>query len=137
MCRGYAWNIFKLDRCAPEKIERKVTTEFSPDQIAVYSFLLKSYRTLVKPSYRDMLAQDFYLEDESEPFDIKELKPGRGCLKRIDLEHLPKEEIPTVHRLLEQKWLPSYVKSAGRVKCVDSPKCPASAGNGESVRPLR
>ena len=71
MCRGYAWNIFKLDRCAPEKIERKVTTEFSPDQIAVYSFLLKSYRTLVKPSYRDMLAQDFYLEDESEPFDIK------------------------------------------------------------------
>ncbi len=94
----------------------------SPDQIAVYSFLLKSYRTLLKPSYSDMLAQDFYLEDETGPFDMKKLKPGRGCLKRIDLEDLPKEEIPTVHRILEQKWLPSYVKSARGVKCVDSPK---------------
>ena len=122
ICLVVTLGMFSSAIAAPEKIERKVTTEFSPDQIAVYSFLLKSYRTLLKPSYRDMLAQDFYLEDETEPFDMKELKPGRGCLKRIDLEDLPKEEIPTVHRLLEQKWLPSYVKSASGVKCVDSPK---------------
>jgi hypothetical protein len=55
---------------APDKIERYVSTEFSPDQIAVYSFILSSYRTLLKPEYRDMLAKNFYLEDETDPLDI-------------------------------------------------------------------
>jgi len=106
---------------APDKIERYVSSEFSPDQIAVYSFILSSYRTLLKPEYRDMLAKNFYLEDETDPLDIGELKCGRGCLKGIDLEAVPREEVPTVHRLIEQKWLPSHVKSARSVKCTDSP----------------
>ena len=105
---------------APDKIEHYVSTEFSPDQIAVYSFILKSYRTLLKPTYRDMLAKNFYLEGETGPLDVGELKRGRGCLKGIDLETVPREKIPTVHRLIEQKWLPSYVKSARGVKCIDS-----------------
>ena len=53
--------------------------------------------------------------------DVRELKRGRGCLKGIDLEAFPREKIPSVHRLVEQKWLPSYVKSASGVKCIDSP----------------
>ena len=122
ICVVVTLGIFSTSIAAPEKIERKATTEFSPDQIAIYSYLLKSYRTLVKPTYRDMLAQAFYLEGETEPFEMKELELGRGCLKGIDLEVLPKEEIPTMHRLLEQTWLPSDVKSADEVKCLDAPK---------------
>jgi|SRR5215813_6321552 len=59
---------------APDKIVRYVSTEFSTDQIAVYSFILKSYRTLLKPTYRDMLAKNFYLEDETRSLDVRELK---------------------------------------------------------------
>lgn len=106
---------------AADRIEHHVSQEFPPpDQIAVYSFILRSYQTLLKPTYRDMLAKAFYLEDETEPLDIRELRRGRGCLKGIDLESVPKDEIPTVHRLAQQRWLPSYVRSASRVKCLDS-----------------
>ena len=122
ICVVVTLGIFSSSIAAPEKIEKRVAIEFSPDQIGVYSFLLTSYRTLLKPTYGDMLAKTFYLEDETKPLDVKKLRPGRGCLKGIDLEVLPKEEIPTVHRLVEQKWLPSDVKSADEVKCVDSPK---------------
>ena len=104
---------------APGKIAHYTTTEFSPDQIAVYSFILKSYRTLLKPTYRDMLTKTFYLEDETDPLDLNELERG-ACLKRVDLEPTLKEEIPTVHRLVGQKWLPPYVRSANGAKCVDS-----------------
>lgn len=105
---------------AADRIEHHVSQEFSPDQIAVYSFILKSYQTLLKPTYRDMLSKAFYLEDKTEPLDMRELRRGRGCLNGIDLESVPKEKIPTVHRLAQQRWLPSYVRSASRVKCLDS-----------------
>jgi len=106
---------------APDKIHHYATTELSHDQIAVYSFILKSYRTLLKPTYRDMLTKTLYLEDDTDPLDLSELKPGQGCLKGIELEATPPEKIPTVHRLLGQKWLPPYVRSASGVKCIDSP----------------
>ena len=105
---------------APDKIEHYISKEFSSDQIAVYSFILKSYRTLLRPTYRNMLAKTFYLQDVTEPLDTGELKRGQGCLKGIDLEVLPKDKIPTVHRFPEQKWIPLSVKSASGVKCVDS-----------------
>ena len=97
---------------APEKIETNVSTELTQDQISVYSFILNSYRVLLKPTYRDMLAKAFYLEDETNPLDTNDLKPGR-CLTGIDLEAPAKDQIPTVYRLLQQKWLPSYVKLGG------------------------
>ena len=107
---------------APEKIERHVSTELSADQIGVYSFVLKSYRTLLKPTYRDMLAEAFYLEEETSPLDMSGLQRDRGCLNGLDLEALPKARIPTVHRLFSsQRWLPSYVKPATEAKCQDSP----------------
>jgi hypothetical protein len=106
---------------APDKMEHYVSTEISPDQIAVYSFILKSYRTLLKPIYRDMLAKAFYLEKETEPLDVKELKPRRGCLKGLEFERIPREQVPSVHRLSEQKWLPSYVKLTSGAPCRGSP----------------
>jgi hypothetical protein len=107
---------------APEKIERYVSTELSPDQMGVYSFILKSYRTLLKPTYRDMLAEAFYLEEETRPLDMSDLQRDPGCLHGLDLEALPKERIPTVHRLFSsQRWLPSSVKPAAEAKCQDSP----------------
>ena len=105
----------------PDKIEHNVSTEFSSDQIAVYSFILNSYRALLKPTYRDMLANNFYLEDETAgPLDLEELKAGQGYLKGIDLEPIPSGGTSIVHRIIGQKWLPSYVKSAHDVKCVNS-----------------
>ena len=107
---------------ASDKMEHYVSTEISPDQVAVYSYILKSYRTLLKPTYRDMLAKAFYLEEETQPLDLKELKPGRGCLKGLDLERIPTDQAPTVHRLSEQKWLPSYVKLTRGAPCKGSPQ---------------
>jgi hypothetical protein len=105
---------------APDKIERYVSAAFLPDQIAVYSYIISSYRTLLKRTYRDMLAKVFYLDEETGPLDMKELKPGRGCLKGLEFEPIPKEQIPTVHRLSQQKWLPSYVKLVSGAPCKGS-----------------
>src|SRR5881227_3908169 len=84
---------------APDKVERYVSAELSPDQIDVYSFILKSYRTLLKRTYRDMLAENFYLEEETDPLDVSDLHQSRGCLNGLDPEALSKDPIPTVHRL--------------------------------------
>jgi len=41
-----------------------------------------------------MLAQDFYLEDESEPFDIKELKAWSGMPEKNRSRTPPKRGNP-------------------------------------------
>ena len=103
-----------------DKIEHHVSTELSREQIAVYSFILHSYRTLLNPTYRDMLAHAFYLEEETSPLDISHLTPSRACLKGLDLEQSRKSAIPTVHNLFSnQRWLPPFVKPASGAKCKD------------------
>jgi hypothetical protein len=104
-----------------EKIERNVGTELTQDEISVYSYILKSYRSLLKPTYRDMLAKAFYLNDETEPLNLNELLPSRGCLRGLGLERKTKNQIPTVHTFVNQTWLPSYVKLTKGAPCKGSP----------------
>src|SRR5690349_5795620 len=92
---------------APERIDRNVSTEpLTEEQISVYSFVLKSYSTLLTPTYRDMLAKRFYLANETSPLDGREIE--RECLHGIDIE-VTHEDVPTVHRILPNKWLPAQV----------------------------
>jgi hypothetical protein len=112
--------LFSGATATPEKIEKNISVELTQDQIGVYSFIVKSYRALLKPPYRDMLTKTFYLQEETEPLDLIDLKPGRGCLKGLELEPMSTDKIPTVHRFSQQKWFPSYVKLTSGAPCKGS-----------------
>jgi hypothetical protein len=105
---------------APEKIERSVSTEpLTEEQVSVYSFVLKSYATLLKPTYRDMLAKHFYLANETYPLDSQKIELDKKCLHGIELE-VAHGDVPTVDRILPNGWLPAQVVLVSGAQCKDA-----------------